>query len=80
MGALVTTNVFILDLYVLPSQPAEVHSRAPFLFNLLPCWTLPPPETHAKAIQMLMVILPMPDSSNASDRAFEIAAIMFCSW
>ncbi len=36
--------VFILDLYVLPSQPADEHSRAPFLFNLLPCWTLPPQE------------------------------------
>jgi hypothetical protein len=33
--------VFILDLYVLPSQPADEHSRAPFLFSLLPCWTLP---------------------------------------
>jgi hypothetical protein len=34
--------VFILDLYVLPSQPADKHLRAPFSFNLLPCWTLPP--------------------------------------
>jgi hypothetical protein len=71
--------VFILDLYVLPLQPADKHLRAPFLFNLLPCWTLPPVGTHAEAIQMLIVMLPMPDSSNASDRAFEMAAIRFCS-
>ncbi len=72
--------VFILDFYVFPSQPADEHSRALFLFNLLPCCTLPPPRTHAEAIPMLMVMLPMPDSSNASNRAFKKAAITFCSW
>jgi hypothetical protein len=40
----------------------------------------PPPGTHAKAIQMLMVMLLMPDLSDASNRTFEMVAIMFCSW
>jgi hypothetical protein len=34
--------ISILDCYV--SQQADEHSRAPFLFNLLPCWTPPPQE------------------------------------
>jgi hypothetical protein len=40
----------------------------------------PPPGTHVKAIRMLMVMLPMPDSLNPSNRAFKMAAITFCSW
>ncbi len=35
----------------------------------------PSTETHAKAIWMLMVMLPMPDLLNASNRAFKMAAI-----
>jgi hypothetical protein len=43
--------VFILDLYVLPSQPADKHLRALFSFNLLPCWTLPPQELMPRPVK-----------------------------
>jgi hypothetical protein len=39
----------------------------------------PAPGTHVEAIRMLMVMLPMPDSLNPSNRAFKMAAIMFRS-
>ena len=74
--------VFILDLYVLLLKPADKHSRAPFSSNLLSCGLLDPPPTgtHTKAIRMLMVMLPMPDLSNASDRVFETVAITLRGW
>ena len=36
--------------------------------------------THAEVMWVPMVMLPMPDSSNSSDRALEMAAIMFHGW
>ena len=40
----------------------------------------PPTGTHAQTIRMLMVMLPMLDLLNASDRAFTMVAITFRGW
>ena len=40
----------------------------------------PPTGTHVEAIWVLMVLLPMPDLSNVSGRAFEMVTITFRGW
>jgi hypothetical protein len=51
-----------------------------FLIQFTTMLDPPPTGTRTKAIWMLMVVLPMPDLLNASNRAFKMAAITFRGW